>query len=112
MCSLVPEDQNLSEVQVDVFRHMVMTAKETVSRLAGDHRDLHSSVSRVGKTIDRNFSSDFALTACEDIFTLPERIELLNQVICQHFYRRGYHDVSKELAKVSSSFTCKIVEYP
>lgn len=31
----------------------VAKVKETVSRLASEHRDLHSSVSKVGKTIDR-----------------------------------------------------------
>lgn len=31
----------------------VAKVKETISRLASEHRDLHSSVSKVGKTIDR-----------------------------------------------------------
>lgn len=75
-------------------------AKETVSRLATDHRDLHSTVSKVGKAIDRNFVSDFAATSREEVFNNSYKIELINKVICQHFYRQGMHDVADELAKV------------
>lgn len=73
--------------------------KETVSRLATDHRDLHSTVSKVGKAIDRNFVADFAATSREDVFASPEKLALINKVICQHFYRQGMHDVADALAK-------------
>lgn len=74
--------------------------KETVSRLATDHRDLHSTVSKVGKAIDRNFIADFSATSREDAFNSVYKIELINKIICQHFYRQGMHDVADELAKV------------
>lgn len=74
--------------------------KETVLRLATDHRDLHSTVSKVGKAIDRNFVSDFTATSREDVFASPAKINLLNKIICQHFYRQGMQDVAEALAKV------------
>lgn len=60
-------------------------------------------VSRVGKTIDRNFTADFASTSREDVFSGPEKTHLLNQVICQHFYRQGMLDIADELVVVNFS---------
>lgn len=83
--------------------------KETVSRLATDHRDLHGTVSKVGKAIDRNFVTDFSATSREDVFGTPEKINLINKVICEHFCRHGLREVAQELAKVKVN-SCKAVE--
>ena len=40
-----------------------------MQRLATDHRDLHSKVSKVGKAIDGKFIADFASTSREDVFS-------------------------------------------
>ncbi|CAH1975343.1 unnamed protein product [Acanthoscelides obtectus] len=93
------EDYTLSETQISILKDNVAKVKETVSKLATDHRDLHSTVSKVGKAIDRNFVADFNATTREDVFAGQEKINLINKVICQHFYRQGMHDVADELAK-------------
>lgn len=80
--------------------------KDTISRLATDHRDLHSTVSKVGKAIDRNFVSDFAATSREEVFASPEKINLINKVVCQHFSRQGMNDVAEALANVGSLVYC------
>lgn len=106
----------------------VAKVKETVSRLASEHRDLHSSVSKVGKTIDRvilfnqtfsfivllhsysyyfilqNFTQDYASTSFDRVFSGADKEKLLNQVICQHMYRHGLLEIGEELAKVKSFF--------
>nr|CAH7735717.1 unnamed protein product [Callosobruchus chinensis] len=95
----VGDDFKLTPIQIDVLKENVAKVKETVSKLATDHRDLHSTVSKVGKAIDRNFVADFNATTREDVFASQEKINLINKVICQHFYRQGMHDVADELAK-------------
>lgn len=68
--------------------------KDTVSRLAIEHRDLHSSVSKVGKSIDRNFTQDFAACSRENVFNNAEKMQIINKVICKHYYRldiKYYH---------------------
>lgn len=95
---LAPENHVLTKIQTELLKNTMTKAKETVSRLATDHRDLHSTVSKVGKAIDRNFVSDFAATSREDVFNTSEKIDLINKVICQHFYRQGLHDVADALA--------------
>ncbi|KAJ8982327.1 hypothetical protein NQ317_006673 [Molorchus minor] len=99
------EDHVLTGIQVDILKQNMTKIKETVSKLATDHRDLHSTVSKVGKAIDRNFVSDFAATSRDSVFTSPEKVNLINKVICQHYYRQGMHDVAEELAKESDIST-------
>ena len=62
--------------------------RETVSRISAAHRDIHSSVSKVGKTIDRNFVTDYDSTSREDVFASTDHQRSLNEVILQHFYRQ------------------------
>lgn len=95
-----PPDHTLTTGQIVLLNQAMKKIKDTVQRLATDHRDLHSTVSKVGKAIDRNFVSDFASTSREDVFCSTEKIQLLNHVICQHFYRQGMKEVADEIAKV------------
>jgi hypothetical protein len=48
----------------------------------------------------QNFVSDFASTSREEVFAGTEKGQLLNKVICQHFYRQGLLDIAEEIAKV------------
>ena len=93
-------DRELTPYEVQVLKHAMSKVRDTVQRLATDHRESHSTVSKVGKAIDRNFISDFASTSREDVFSGPEKTALLNQVIFQHFYRQGMLDIADELAAV------------
>ncbi|XP_071448029.1 E3 ubiquitin-protein ligase RMND5A [Hetaerina americana] len=94
-----PTDHELTPGQIQILKQAINKVRETVQLLATDHRELHSTVSKVGKATDRNFVADFASTSREDVFSGPEKVQLLNQVICQHFYRQGILDIAEELAK-------------
>jgi len=94
-----PSDLEISTGQTIILSQAVAKVKETITRHASEHRDLHSSVSKVGKTIDRNFTQDYASTSFEQVFTGSDKEKLLNQVICQHMYRHGFLDIGEELAK-------------
>ncbi|KAF4518343.1 hypothetical protein B566_EDAN007070 [Ephemera danica] len=99
------ENHQLSAAQIIILKQAANKVRETVQRLATDHRDLHSTVSKVGKAIDRNFVSDFASTSREEVFSPPEKVQLLNKVICQHFYRQGMLDIAEEIAKEANMET-------
>lgn len=49
----VSDEYELTPNQASILCDAVSQVRETVSRAATDHRDLHSSVSKVGKAIDR-----------------------------------------------------------
>lgn len=50
---LGPPDYELTAAQIVIMKQAMNRVRETVQRLATDHRDLHSTVSKVGKAIDR-----------------------------------------------------------
>lgn len=102
-----PEDHVMTAIQVDLIKQAMTKVKETVTRFSTDHRDLHSTVSKVGKAIDRNFVADFAATSKAEIFNTSHKINLINSVICHHYYRQGMNEVAEALSKdadISTSF--------
>lgn len=107
-----PPGHELTPSQVLILRDAIQKIKDTVQSLASDHRDLHSTVSKVGKAIDKNFVSDYTAISKEDIFGGPENEVLLNQVICNHFYRQGMFDVADELEKEAGLQTDKSKKEP
>ncbi|KAK7572095.1 hypothetical protein V9T40_014567 [Parthenolecanium corni] len=95
----IPSENELTLQQVTLLKQTLNQVVETLKRLTGDHRDLHSSVSKVGKAIDRHFTVDFAACSREDVFNGSDNERLLNQVICQHFYQQGMLDIAEHLAE-------------
>merc|ERR1711892_197375 len=92
---------NISAGQRDMVRDVSSEVNKSVTRIATEHRDLHSTVSKVGKAVDRNFVSDFDSTSREDVFSGPSKEHLLTEVILQHLYREGRLDISEALSRES-----------
>lgn len=88
--------------QKEVLKSALATAKEKLLKLTTDHRDLHGTVSKVGKAIDRNFEPDYTATTRSDVFSGERNSQLLNTIIAQHFYRQGMEDVAKQLIQVTA----------
>ncbi|VVC34576.1 Zinc finger, RING/FYVE/PHD-type,CTLH/CRA C-terminal to LisH motif domain,LIS1 homology motif,CRA [Cinara cedri] len=91
--NLHPNDANENRKVLSVLKGKFDKTKEATQRLAIEHRELHSAVSKVGKAIDKNFVPDFSTTCEKDIFENPDNCEMLNKIICQHFYREGMFDI-------------------
>jgi len=90
---------DISDAQRIMIKQLTNDVNKRVSKIATDHRDLHSSVSKVGKAIDRNFVADFDSTSREDVFSGPSKEHLLTEVILQHLCREGRLNISESLAK-------------
>ncbi|CAB1337747.1 unnamed protein product [Coregonus sp. 'balchen'] len=54
---------------------------ETVQLLASRHKDIHGSVSKVGKAIDRNFDAEVSAVVAETVWDSPERQKYLSETI-------------------------------
>merc|ERR1712050_176399 len=91
----------LNPTQTVMLVQALQTIKDSSQKVASDHRDLHSSVSKVGKAIDRNFVSDFDSTSREDVFSGPGKESLLTEVILQHLCREGRINITQELTRES-----------
>jgi len=97
----VGEDYELTETQSSILCDAMNQMRESVGRIATDHRDLHSTVSKVGKAIDRNFNADNGSITREGIFTGGRAQTILTQVVCQHLYRQGMLNVGEALCNES-----------
>ena len=97
------DTKNYGRVQnekIDLMKSMLKKVSSDLQKMLTQHRDLHNSVSKIGKAIDRNYCSDFAANSRFDIFSMPDKVNLLNRVVCEHFYRLGMKDIADELAEV------------
>jgi len=93
-----PNGASLTTTQTLVLVKALQSAREAAVRVAAEHRDLHSSVSKIGKVIDRNFIADYDSTSRPDVFSSPDQQRMLNEVILQHFYRAGQLEIGESLA--------------
>ncbi|KAJ7316611.1 hypothetical protein JRQ81_002773 [Phrynocephalus forsythii] len=73
--------------------------RDTVQNLASDHKDIHSSISRVGKAIDRNFDADLCGIVPAMVWESQEK-QILVLAIIEHFYQQGLLGVAEELCQV------------
>ncbi|XP_069507650.1 E3 ubiquitin-protein transferase RMND5B [Ambystoma mexicanum] len=76
--------------------------KDTVQKLASDHKDIHSSVSRVGKAIDRNFDAEICAVVSNSVWEAREKQQLLQMAIVEHLYQQGLLSVAEELCQESA----------
>lgn len=96
-----PADAELTPGQVVLLKDALSKTKEKLSRITTDHRDLHGTVSKVGKAIDRNFISDFTATSRSDLCSSERNTKLLDNIVAQHFHRQGMEEVAQSLIKES-----------
>ncbi|EDW56555.1 E3 ubiquitin-protein ligase RMND5A [Drosophila sechellia] len=91
--------QRLTERQVESVRNAIARCNERVQKLSTEHRDLHGSISKIGKAIDRNFSADFSSTMRVDVLQDEDNLMLLNKAIAKHYCRQGMDDVARTLIR-------------
>ncbi|CAH0727163.1 unnamed protein product, partial [Brenthis ino] len=88
----------LSQSQTKIVNDLAASVKQTVFQLSTDHRELHATVSRVGKSIDRHFIVDYAAVAPKaESFCSDTNRPIMEQAIAQHLYRQGLEEVGDSL---------------
>ncbi|XP_072949839.1 uncharacterized protein Sou [Epargyreus clarus] len=93
-----PEDAPLMHLQAIAAMDMAAMVKQTVFQMSTEHRELHATVSRVGKSIDRHFVVDYASVAPKaESFCSDTNRPIMEQAIAQHLYRQGLEDVGDAL---------------
>ncbi|CAG9101491.1 unnamed protein product [Plutella xylostella] len=91
----IPPDTPLTEGQAQIVKETTQRIKEALQHLATDHRDLHASVSRVGKSIDRHFIADYASVAPKaESFMSDTNRPIVEQAIAEHLYRQVTRNVN------------------
>ncbi|XP_072177664.1 E3 ubiquitin-protein ligase RMND5A-like [Diadema setosum] len=94
-----PPDHQFNIFHNHILSSSVKRVKEITSRISNEHKDIHSSVSKVGKSIDKNFVSELIDLNQHPTYGNEDRMQLLNTVICEHFLRQGMLDVAENLTQ-------------
>ncbi|XP_020377486.1 E3 ubiquitin-protein transferase RMND5B [Rhincodon typus] len=94
-------DAELSATLSLVMSQCCKKIKDTVQKLASDHKDIHGSVSKVGKAIDRNFDTDVSGVGVDGVWDSPEKQQSLSEAVVEHLYRQGLLNVAEELCRES-----------
>ena len=91
-------DSELTDIQRQLLLdNVIKKCRNTISQFSSEHRDIHSSVSRVGKAIDKNFISDYFCVGNENLFEQGDNNTILNNVIVEHFLRQGKSEIAERL---------------
>ena len=61
------------------------------------HKDLHGSISKIGKTIDKCFQADFGNVPIFELFDKPEKLKIIYMIICEDLYRQGRMSIAQKL---------------
>lgn len=95
-------NSTMTQEQSSELRNVIKRCKTKLQTIGTDHRNLHATVSKVGKAIDRHFTPDYQSIAPIDLFESEKFLDILNQVIVEHFHRQGMTDVAESLVKESN----------
>ena len=73
------------------------TIKPLAKQYSDKHKDLHGSISKIGKTIDKCFQADFGNVPIFELFDKPEKLKLIYMIICEDLYRQGRMSIAQKL---------------
>jgi hypothetical protein len=73
------------------------TIKPLAKQYSDKHKDLHGSISKIGKTIDKCFQSDFGNVPIFELFDKPEKLKIIYMIICEDLYRQGRMSIAQKL---------------
>ncbi|XP_055913821.1 E3 ubiquitin-protein ligase RMND5A [Eupeodes corollae] len=96
-----PTDAVVTESQIKMIAEAMHKTNEKLQRISAEHRELHGTVSKVGKVVDKNFVSDFTATTRTDALQNDQNMMLLNKVMAKHYCRQGMDEVAQSLIKES-----------
>lgn len=95
------DDAGLPATMLDILNYNMRKVKEVIMQIGIEHRDLHGTVSKVGKAIDRNFTAEYEGVVNDELLDDPTKMNALNHAIVEHFLRHGRLDIAETLIKES-----------
>lgn len=94
-----PNQIDLDTRQTEIIQKICDKVQRLTSQTTKSHKNLHSTVSGIGKYIDKNFNCDFDSIADSKLLQPTENISSLNQAVAHHLLRNGMSDVALNLMK-------------
>jgi len=109
---LAGADFELTPTQAGILSDAVHQVREVVSRVATEHRELHSSVSKVGKAIDRvgmivNIVLELSVVLKEIVFLNRTSTRILGLLLEMDYFRgSGLKFLPKWFANICTDKEC------
>lgn len=94
--SEAPPESALSAEQSQAVKECTQQLKEVCQGISSEHKDVHATISKFGRAIDKNFQLDISGICKEAVFA-GEKSNKLNTVICEHLFRQGKLAVGEAL---------------
>ena len=91
-----------SSAQLDRTLTNINRLKTVAQSLANEHKELHSSISKIGKSIDKHFIPTDGVSMHNTISQDEDKMKLTNQVICGYLLKQGHWEAAKTLIQESS----------
>merc|ERR1739838_31632 len=89
---IAPDDDIIANA-IDINKQFLNHIESTSSK----HKTMHIRVSRVGKSIDKNFLNNCSKVNIQEILTDKPKHKLLDMAMCEHFFRNGNPAVAESL---------------
>uniref|UniRef100_A0A5S6QXK9 CTLH domain-containing protein n=1 Tax=Trichuris muris TaxID=70415 RepID=A0A5S6QXK9_TRIMR len=101
-------ESTLSVAAVLIFEQFLKRAREVLQQVCSNHREMHASVSKIGREIDKNFASNL-----EDVCMRKIKYECdpvlrphTDLLITKHYLSLGIADIADEMLE-HSGCSCK-----
>ena len=93
----------LSVTGVMMWEQALKKLKDALRQLSAEHKDIHGAISKTGKEIDKNFTSDFTGVVRGNLGLESDEAQQarVNRLVAQHFLTQGHQDLAELLAKES-----------
>lgn len=93
---LLSSGETVTEEDREALKECVAKLSSSVQSISHEHKDIHASISKYGRVIDKYFVQDLSSATSRQIFN-RENSKLLHRAICEHLLREGRMDVAETL---------------
>ncbi len=91
-CRVNALNEDQSRVLEDVAK-----MKAAAQAIVNEHKELHASISKIGKAVDKNFIAPDESLMEVDFMQDPQKKQLVHQVLCDYLLRQGQLDTVRNL---------------
>ncbi|XP_064382046.1 E3 ubiquitin-protein ligase RMND5A-like isoform X2 [Halichondria panicea] len=87
--------------QLHTVKELVRKTKETCQSISTEHKDIHASISKFGKAIDKSLQADISGLGVEGVLSDESHSRELDAAICEHLFRQGRLDIGEMIIEDS-----------
>ncbi|KAL5470693.1 hypothetical protein EMCRGX_G028698 [Ephydatia muelleri] len=95
-------DSFLTTSECDAVKDLAKEARDVVAVVSNDHKDIHASISKLGRTIDKSFQTEISGLCTDGAMFGEHSLAQLKTAIAEHLFREGKMEVGQALLQEAS----------